>query len=217
MAPVPSPLTRLRAALPTGKTLPVEIWQRRHRAMTALVWLHAAGLMIYGLLRGYPLWHMSIDTLPIATFAAAAGLKRRGKRFRACMVSLGLLTSSAVLVHLTGGATEAHFHFFVMVTVLATYEEWVPYLLAIVFVLLHHGVMGAIAPRSVFDHQSAVSDPWKWAAIHALFIAGLCIVNVITWRMNEDARAEKDRAHERTRTSEGRFRSAFDDAPSASR
>src|SRR3954451_3967232 len=206
-------LKRLREELPTGKTLPPEVWRRRHHAMTTLVWLHAAGLFIFGLTRGYPAWHMCVDTLPIATFAAAAGLRARGRRFRACMVSMGLLTSSAVLVHLSGGSTEAHFHFFVMVTVLATYEEWLPYLLAILFVLVHHGVMGALAPKSVYDHASAVSDPWKWAAIHALFIAGLCIVNVITWRMNEDARAEKDAAHERTRTSETRFRSAFDDAP----
>jgi diguanylate cyclase (GGDEF)-like protein/PAS domain S-box-containing protein len=206
-------LRRVRAALPSGKTLPPEVWQRRHHTMLWLVWLHVVGLFIYGLCRGYPVWHMCIDTLPIATFGAAATLKDRSRRFRACMVSLGLLTSSAVLVHLAGGSTEAHFHFFVMVTVLATYEEWFPYLLAILFVLVHHGVMGVIAPRSVYDHASAVSDPWKWAAIHALFIAGLCVVNVITWRMNEDARAEKESAHERTRMSEARFRGAFDDAP----
>ncbi|MEA2410914.1 MAG: hypothetical protein QOC77_1475 [Thermoleophilaceae bacterium] len=216
MAPAPAAagrFARFREALPTGKTLPPEIWQRRHSAMTTLVWLHAAGLFIFGMARGYPAWHMCIDTLPIATFGAAAGVKSRSRRFRACMVSLGLLSSSAVLVHLSGGATEAHFHFFVMVTVLATYEEWLPYLLAIVFVLVHHGVMGVLAPTSVYDHASAVSDPWKWAGIHALFIAGLCVVNVITWRMNEDARAEKDRAHDLTRASETRFRSAFDDAP----
>src|SRR3954469_15730063 len=212
-AAVERSVDRLRASLPTGKTLPAETWQRRHHAMVWLVWLHVVGLFVYALLRGYPAWHMSIDTLPIATFGAAACVKTRSRRFRACMVALGLLSSSAVLVHLSGGSTEAHFHFFVMVTVLATYEEWLPYLLAIVFVLLHHGVMGVVAPTSVYDHSTAVDNPWKWAGIHALFIAGLCVVNVITWRMNEDARAEKDRAHERTRASETRFRSAFDDAP----
>src|SRR3954451_25026424 len=156
---------------------------------------------------------MCTAPLPIATFGAAACVTTRSRRFRACMVALGLLSSSAVLVHLSGGSTEAHFHFFVMVTALATYEGRGPYLLANAFVLLHHGVMGVIAPTSVYDHASAVTDPWKWAAIHALFIAGLCIANVITWRMNEDARADKDRAHDRTRASETRFRSAFDDAP----
>ena len=138
MAPVSTAFAELRAALPSGKTLPCEIWQRRHRALTTLVWVHVVGLYIFGLARGYPAWHMAIDTVPIATFAVAAGLQRRSRRFRACMVSLGLLSSSAVLVHLSGGSTEAHFHFFVMVTVMATYEEWVPYILAILFVLVHH-------------------------------------------------------------------------------
>src|SRR3954464_2716439 len=104
--PPPRLFVRLRDELPSGKTLPPEIWQRRHHAMTTLVWLHAAGLFVFGLTRGYPAWHMCIDTLPTATFAAA-GLRARGRRFRACMVSLGLLTSSAVLVHLTGGSTES--------------------------------------------------------------------------------------------------------------
>jgi diguanylate cyclase (GGDEF)-like protein/PAS domain S-box-containing protein len=213
MPPSSSPFARVRSALPTGKGLPPEVWLRRHRAMTTLVWLHVVGLFVFGLARGYPAWHMAIDTLPIATFAAAAGLHERSRPFRACMVALGLLTSSAVLVHLTGGSTEAHFHFFVVVTILATYEEWLPYLLAIVFVLAHHGIMGAIAPASVYDHASAVANPWKWAAIHAVFILALCVANVVAWGMNEDARRDKDEAHQRTIASEARFRSAFDDAP----
>jgi diguanylate cyclase (GGDEF)-like protein/PAS domain S-box-containing protein len=203
----------VRDGLPHGKTLPPEVWHRRHKTMVWLVFLHVVGLTIFGLARGYPVYHVAIDVVPIATFGAAACLKRRSPRFRACMVALGLLSSSAVLVHLSGGAIEAHFHFFVMVTVLACYEEWVPYGVAILFVLFHHGVTGALAPEAVYSHASAVDNPWKWAAIHALFVAGLCVVNVISWRMNEDARAEKDAAHDRTLTSEARFRSAFDGAP----
>jgi diguanylate cyclase (GGDEF)-like protein/PAS domain S-box-containing protein len=202
---------RVRDALPAGKTLPPEIWQRRHKTLTMLVWLHAVGLMIYGLARGYTVYHAGLDIVPIVAFGAAATLHRRSQRFRACMVSLGLLSSSAALVHLSGGSTEAHFHFFVMVTVLACYEEWVPYGLAIVYVLLHHGLMGVLfEPAAVFDHAS---DPWKWAAIHALFIAGLCVVNVVSWRMNEDARADRAAALERTVASEARFRGIFEDAP----
>ena len=44
-----SAFVRLRDALPAGKTLPPDVWQRRHRAMVVLVWLHAVGLLIYGL------------------------------------------------------------------------------------------------------------------------------------------------------------------------
>jgi diguanylate cyclase (GGDEF)-like protein/PAS domain S-box-containing protein len=211
--PRASALVRLRDSLPTGATLPRDVWRRRHRAMVTLVWAHVPALLLYGLTRGYPLYHVAIDVFPIATFGVAATLQRRSMRFRACMVALGLLSSSAILVHLAGGSTEAHFHFFVMVTVLACYEEWVPYLLAVVFVLLHHGLMGLFDPNSVFDHANAAANPWKWAAIHAGFIAGLCVVNVVSWRMNEDARAERADALERTVASEARFRGTFEDAP----
>ncbi len=37
------------------------------------------------------------------------------RRFSSAMCAMGLVTSSAVLVHLSGGTIEAHFHFFVMV------------------------------------------------------------------------------------------------------
>ena len=109
-------------------------------------------------------------------------------------------------MHLWDGRIEAHFHFFVMVTLLATYEEWFPYLLAFVYVLLHHGVMGALDAASVYDHAAAQSHPWRWAAVHALFISALGVVNIVSWRMNEDAR-------DAMRESDVRFRSAFEDAP----
>ena len=47
------------------------------------------------------------------------------------MASLGLLTSSAFIVHLSNGNIEAHFHFFVVISVVTLYQDWVPFLLAI--------------------------------------------------------------------------------------
>jgi diguanylate cyclase (GGDEF)-like protein/PAS domain S-box-containing protein len=202
----PRPLSRLLESLPTGKTLPPGVWARRHRALVWLLWAHAVGLPLFGLTQGRGLAHVAVDALPIAVFGVAALLPRRSQRFRASMVALGLLTSSAILVHLWDGKIEAHFHFFVMVTILALYEEWFPYLLALGYVVLHHGTVGVLDSQSVYDHAAAVHDPWKWAGIHGGFIVALCIANVASWRMNEDLRAD-------TRISEERFRGAFDDAP----
>jgi diguanylate cyclase (GGDEF)-like protein/PAS domain S-box-containing protein len=194
------------ASLPRGKTLPPRVWARRHRTLVWLVWAHAVALPIFGLAQGYGLVHVLIDALPIAGFGLLAALPYGSRRFRASMVSLGLLTSSAILVHLWGGQIEAHFHFFVMVTILATYEEWLPYLIALSYVVLHHGTVGIFGSHSVYSHQDAIDHPWKWAAIHGGFIVALCIANVAGWRMNEDLRDEM-------RGSEERFRSAFEDAP----
>jgi diguanylate cyclase (GGDEF)-like protein len=174
--------------------------------MLRLLWAHAFALFAWGLIAGHPLWHASLDAGPVAVCGVIAARRGLSRPSRAVAVCVGLLSSSAVVVHLMNGAIEGHFHFFVMVSVLALYEEWFPYLLAFAFVLGHHGLMGALEPASVYNHPDAVAHPWRWAAIHALFIGALGIVNVVHWRLNEDARA--DALHSRER-----FRHAFDDAP----
>jgi diguanylate cyclase (GGDEF)-like protein/PAS domain S-box-containing protein len=171
-----------------------------------LVWAHAVALPLFALMRGYGPVHALLDGLPIVIFGLLAMWSTRSHRFRASAVALGLLTSSAVLVHVWDGQIEAHFHFFVMVTMLAAYEEWLPYLLALGYVVLHHGTVGVFEAGSAYNHADAVANPWKWAAIHGGFIVALCAANVVSWRMNENLRAN-------TRMSEERFRSAFDQAP----
>mgnify|MGYP000144331780 CR=1 FL=1 len=192
--------------LPRGRTLPPDVWMVRHRALVGLVWLHVVLLFGFGVVRGYGLEHSTMEILPIAALGFLAGQERLGRRMRAAAVSLGLLTSSAILVHLWEGRIEAHFHFFVMVTVLAMYEEWFPYLLAIAYVVLHHGVAGVLDSQEVFDHPAGMDQPLLWAVIHGGFITALAIANVVSWRLNEDVRLDM-------RKSETRFRSAFDDAP----
>ena len=201
-----APARAWRERLPRGQTLPSELWARRHRAMTLVLWLHVPALFAFALGTGNALGHSLFEIVPVTVFAVAAGRPALGRRGRSAMVCIGLLTASSILVHLWDGRIEAHFHFFVMVTLLATYEEWFPYLLAFVYVLAHHGVMGALDAASVYDHPAAQAHPWRWAAVHALFISALGVVNIVSWRMNEDARAAM-------RESDVRFRSAFEDAP----
>ena len=174
--------------------------------MVRVLWAHAIGLFAWGLIAGHPLWHSTVDALPVAICGIAATRRDVSRRGRAAAVCIGLLTSSAVVVHLMNGAIEGHFHFFVMVTLLALYEEWFPYLLAIAFVVAHHGLMGTLEPRAVFDHPDAAAHPWRWASIHALFIGALSVVNLVSWRLQELERA-------RTVTSEQRLGWAFEDAP----
>ena len=203
----------LRQMLPRGRTLPEDVWRRRHRAMLALLYAQAVGLTIFALSRGYGIGHSLLEGGIVAAFAVAAGLKPKWRRASAVLVSIGLLTCSALLVHLWGGAIEAHFHFFVMIAILVLYEDWLPFLLAAGYVVLHHGLTGALAPNSVYNHAAAQQDPWKWAGIHALFVTGAGVASVVSWRLNEDVRAESQVAYGRASESEERFRRAFDDAP----
>ncbi len=75
-----------------------------------------------------------------------------------------------------------------MVTLLAFYEDRAVYALAVVYVLVHHGLLGALSSEAgrVFDHpdQPGVSN-WMWASVHAGFIMLAGLANVLLSSLNE--------------------------------
>jgi diguanylate cyclase (GGDEF)-like protein len=97
----------------------------------------------------------------------------------------GLITASSLLVHLSGGTIEMHFHFFVMVGLITLYQDWVPFGVALAYVVLHHGVLGYLAPTTVFSHPAAQRAPVVWALIHGTFVLAACAANLATWRLSE--------------------------------
>src|SRR4029079_12218600 len=52
----------------------------------------------------------------------------------------------------------------------------------------HHGIMGTIRPRSVFNLPAAWEHPWLFAGVHAAFFAFACIACIINWWLHEKAR-----------------------------
>ncbi|MBI3975843.1 MAG: PAS domain-containing protein [Armatimonadetes bacterium] len=186
-------LERLRNALPEGRPLPEATWQRRHRGILLLLWLHAAGIVGFGLIMGTTLLHSLFEGGVVAGAALLAWRGASSRKVRAGIASLGLLTSSAILVHLSGGYIEFHFHFFVMIAVMALYQDWTPFLLAVGYVVTHHGTVGVLFPASVYNHPAAFAHPWRWAAIHGAFVMAAGAASIIAWRLNEDARARSER------------------------
>ena len=178
-----------RGYLPRGGTLPPEEWHRRNRALLAVLWVNAVALPAYGIAQGgYGVLHELVHGLPLVAFAALASSNRFPRLLRSLLVSVGLLTAAALLVHLTGGLIEAHFYFFVLIIALTVYEDWFPFLAAVAFVLLHHGVVGTLEPHDVYNRPEAWANPWFWASIHALFVAFAGIAGVVAWRLNENVR-----------------------------
>ncbi len=190
---------RIRNALPEGRTLPEELWIRRHRGILVLLWVTAAFIPVFALFRGIALEHLILESAIGPVFALLATTSALGRRQRSVAASLGLLSCTAVLVHLSGGVIEMHFLFFVMVAVVALYQDWICFLAAIAYVLVHHGVLGAVDPESVFNHAAALNHPWKWAAIHAFFITGISIACLVTWRLDENLLDREREAEERLR------------------
>lgn len=198
----------LSRRLPHGGWLPEGAWQQRHRGITALLWAHAVAIPIFALARGYSLTHALIESSVAPLTAAAASTALLSRRMRMMATSLGLLSCSAVLVHLSGGLIEMHFHFFVIVVVISLYQDWLPFLSAIAYVLIQHGIFGAINPGSVFNHPSAMEYPWRWAGVHSLFIAAISVASIVNWRVNE-------RHAQQATAAENRFHELYDEQRSA--
>jgi signal transduction histidine kinase len=177
--------------LPRGDTLPDAVWEKRHRFLVALLAAHALALPIFGMAMGYSAVHSILEGGLIPGIAALAALLPGPRKVRAGLVTLGLLSCSAVLTHFSGGYIEAHFHFFIVIVLVGLYEDWLPFGLALAYVVLHHGIGGAIDPSSVYNHPAAQQHPWRWAAIHGVAISAAGALSIWAWKLNEDLRAQK--------------------------
>jgi diguanylate cyclase (GGDEF)-like protein/PAS domain S-box-containing protein len=197
---------RIRDLLPRGRLLSESEWARRHRGITVLVWIHVVGVAGFGLALDYGIVHSLVEASIIAVPGVLA-IFGKSRTERTAAASLGLLLSSAIIVHLSGGMIEAHLHFFVMIGVLTLYQDWVPFILAICFVVVHHAMAGWIDPHSVFNHSGAWSNPGRWAVVHGVFVLAWSSAYLIQWRLNERARLEAEESYRQLRASEERFRS----------
>src|SRR5439155_930972 len=141
---VPAPSTLrgvgacLRGLVPEGRRLPERVWSRRHRGILVLLWMHAVGIAVFAAVRQFEVSHVLLEAGAVGVTAVLAGVLPGPRRLRSVIACFGLMTSSALLVHLSGGYIEFHFHFFVMVGLLALYQDWTTFILAIGYVVVHH-------------------------------------------------------------------------------
>jgi diguanylate cyclase len=189
-------LARAASWVPHGRSLPNEVWVVRHRWVMGILALQAGVLPVFALIRGYPWAESLFQALVPALMVGAASIPRLGRVVRSALAGVGLMVVSGVVVHLSGGAIEAHFHFFVMVPIVALYESWTPFGLAVAYVLFQHGIVGTMNGHAVYDHHSSQMRPWGWAGIHAGFFAAACLGSMVNWRLHEEARAVEQQLNE---------------------
>jgi methyl-accepting chemotaxis protein len=107
-----------------------------------------------------------------------------------------------VLVHVSGGLTDMHIWFYALLALVALYQMWTPFLLAVGFVAVHHGAMSLWMPESVFSTDEAQQNPLAFALLHAVFLLAEATFLAYGWKFTEEAdrgrRAEQQRAEEQT-------------------
>lgn len=154
----------------------------------ALLWVHVVAIPVYAVYRGNSVGHAWVEMAPVLMAALVAGFMRLGRAVSSSVAAAGLMVCSGVIVHLSGGMIEAHFHFFVMIPVIAMYEAWAPFTLAVSYVLVHHGIMGTLDPHAVYNHPAAREQPWVFAGVHAAFFAFASAACIVNWWLHERAR-----------------------------
>ncbi|MFZ2277471.1 MAG: ATP-binding protein [Prosthecobacter sp.] len=110
-----------------------------------------------------PLWHVWAAICLGGAISAAPVLlawRRPGRVVTRHVIAVAQILTSALLIHLTGGRFETHFHIFGSLTFLAFYRDWRVLVTATLVVVVDHVVRGTMWPQSIFGVVDA--GQWRW-------------------------------------------------------
>ena len=97
----------------------------------------------------------AIASLPIAMAFALPG-----KSITRHVIAIAQMLTSGLLIHLTGGRIETHFHYFGSLAFLAFYRDWRVLVSASIVAAAEHIIYGAYFPHLFFG--VAAVQPWRW-------------------------------------------------------
>ena len=96
----------------------------------------------------------------VSLFPVALALLRPGEPSTRYVIATAQMLMSSLLIHLTGGRIETHFHVFGSLAFLSFYRDWRVLVPATVVVAADHFLRGMFWPESVYG-VLAVSN-WRW-------------------------------------------------------
>lgn len=117
-------------------------------------------------------------------------------------VAVAQMLFSGLLIHLTGGRIETHFHIFGSLAFLAFYRDWKVLVPATLVVAVDHLVRGLYWPWSVFGVTEAA--PWRalehagWVIFEDVFLVFACVHTVRELRAIASAQADLEQARDQT-------------------
>jgi PAS domain S-box-containing protein len=164
----------------------------------------------------------------ICLYPAWLGWRRPGEVATRHIMAFGQMLVSAMLIHLTGGRIETHFHVFGSLALLALYRDARVFVTATVIVYVDHLVGGLFWPESVYGVLAATF--WRslehagWVLFEVIFLtlaiqAALKEMKELVARQiglekfNHDKVQEVQDRTQELATSEEQFRTFFRDSP----
>jgi methyl-accepting chemotaxis protein len=102
------------------------------------------------------------------SLAAPALMYLSDRESRSTSVALGIsaMCFSALLIHLSGGMVEMHFHIFTMLALMIAFRFPWPLVCGAVTIAVHHVLFFIWLPHSLFDHHGS----WAMVFLHAFFV-----------------------------------------------
>ncbi len=96
----------------------------------------------------------------ISFFPIALAIAKPGAISTRYVIATAQMLMSALLIYLTGGRIETHFHVFGSLAFLAFYRDWRVLVPATIVVAADHFLRGIFWPQSVYGVLSA--SEWRW-------------------------------------------------------
>ncbi|MGE0517382.1 MAG: response regulator [Candidatus Binatia bacterium] len=161
----------------------------------------------------------------------ALAIKRAGHPSTRYAIAVSQMLWAGLLIQLTGGRLETHFHLFASLALLAMYRDWRVLAAATLIAAADNYVRGVYWPESLYGDLSA--GPWRWlervawVLFEDAFLMQACVHGEKEMRSNaaREARLNRDVAQpvrsgaaehappdEAGRTAEARYRSFFENA-----
>ncbi len=116
----------------------------------------------------------AISFLPITL-----ALVKPGAPYTRYCIAVGQMFMSALLIHLTGGRIETHFHVFGSLAFLSFYRDWRVLVPATLVVALDHLLRGIFWPQSVYGVLTASNWRWlehsAWVVFEDIFLVISCL------------------------------------------
>jgi len=116
----------------------------------------------------------------ITIFPVMLALVRPGAESTRYTIAASQMLMSALLIHLTGGRIETHFHVFGSLAFLAFYRDWRVFIPATIVVALDHFLRGYFWPQSVFGVLAPSQWRWvehaAWVIFENIFLIQSCLV-----------------------------------------
>jgi two-component system, sensor histidine kinase and response regulator len=135
----------------------------------------------------------------ISIVPALLGILRPGQPSTRYIIACGQMLMSALLIHLTGGRIETHFHVFGSLAFLAFYRDWRVLLPATVIVAVDHLLRGIFWPQSVYGVFTPSQWRWlehsAWVVFEDVFLVMACIRGTRELREIANRTAVLERAH----------------------